>query len=95
MRDPSPRKTTASGHIIYQSHSFRPDVSIQDSARSLAGLVLSDLGEARIGLQQKGLAQPDLYRAPEILLGMPWGPQVDTWSIAVMARLFVYDAYQT
>lgn len=95
LREPSLRKITASGHIIYQSHSFRPSVNIQDSARSLAGLVLSDLGEARIGLQQRGLAQPDLYRAPEIILGMPWGPQVDTWSIAVMARLFVYDVYHS
>ena len=29
---------------------------------------------------------PDLYRAPEVLLVLPWGYPVDMWSIGVMVR---------
>lgn len=48
---------------------------------------LCDFGEARIGKSHKGLIQPDLYRAPEVLFGMEWGPSVDIWSVAVMVSV--------
>lgn len=32
--------------------------------------VLCDFGEARIGECHRGLIQPELYRAPEVLFGM-------------------------
>lgn len=50
---------------------------------------LCDFGEARIGKSHKGLIQPDLYRAPEVLFGMEWGPSVDIWSVAVMVSVCV------
>lgn len=50
---------------------------------------LCDFGEARIGKFHKGLIQPDLYRAPEVLFGMEWGPSVDIWSVAVMVSVCV------
>lgn len=28
---------------------------------------------------------PDLYRAPEIVLGIPWNEKIDIWSVGVMA----------
>lgn len=48
---------------------------------------LCDFGEARIGKSHKGLIQPDLYRAPEVLFGMEWGPSVDIWSVAAMVSV--------
>lgn len=83
LRDPSPRKVTNSGDFIYQSHTFRHEPGWS----AFGELILSDLGEARIGLEQQGLIQPDLYRAPEVMLGMKWGPKVDIWNIAVMVSI--------
>lgn len=48
---------------------------------------LCDFGEARIGKSHKGLIQPDLYRAPEVLFGMEWGPSVDIWSVAALVSV--------
>jgi serine/threonine-protein kinase SRPK3 len=45
---------------------------------------LCDFGEARIGARHKGLIQPELYRAPEVLFDMEWDSKVDIWSLAVM-----------
>ncbi|KAI1338589.1 kinase-like protein [Xylariaceae sp. FL0016] len=63
-------------------------------------LFLCDFGEARIGSQHEGVAMPIQYRAPEIILDMPWGRSVDMWSAGLLAwdllvpeSLFqVYDA---
>ena len=84
QREPSPRRVSSSGNIIYRSHYFRPG----DDFKGWGRVVISDLGEARIGLQHAGLIQPDIYRAPEVILGMKWGPGVDIWSIAMTVRLF-------
>ncbi|KIH86420.1 hypothetical protein SPBR_08451 [Sporothrix brasiliensis 5110] len=48
-------------------------------------LTISDLGQARIGKEHTGIAMPLQYRAPEVILGMPWGPAVDLWSMGVLA----------
>ncbi|OAA68212.1 protein kinase-like protein [Niveomyces insectorum RCEF 264] len=63
-------------------------------------LTICDLGQARIGSEQTGNAMPVPYRAPEVILGMPWGTPVDLWSTGLLAwdllekeSLFrVYDA---
>ncbi|KAH8719925.1 Serine/threonine-protein kinase SRPK [Beauveria bassiana] len=63
-------------------------------------LVISDFGQARIGAEQHGNAMPVPYRAPEVILGMQWGPEVDRWSAGLLAwdllekeKLFdVYDS---
>lgn len=49
-------------------------------------LVISDFGQARIGAEQHGNAMPVSYRAPEVILDMPWGPAVDTWSAGLMVK---------
>ena len=49
--------------------------------------VLCDFGEARIGQSHKGLIQPELYRAPEVLFNMEWGCSVDVWNVAVLVGL--------
>ena len=85
LRDPSPRKVTSNGDFIYQSHIFRHE----PGWTAFGDLVLSDLGEARIGLEQEGLIQPEIYRSPEVVLGMKWGPQIDVWSVAVMVSVHI------
>ncbi|GKZ78393.1 hypothetical protein AnigIFM56816_001951 [Aspergillus niger] len=48
--------------------------------------VLADLGEARLAQgNQTGLIMPNLYRAPEVLLGMKWDNKVDIWAIGQTA----------
>ncbi|KAL3481252.1 kinase-like domain-containing protein [Aspergillus californicus] len=47
---------------------------------------LSDLGEARIAKgRQTGLIMPDVYRAPEVMLRMPWDNKVDIWAVGQVA----------
>ena len=47
--------------------------------------VLCDLGSARMGRDKyQGDIMPDVYRAPEVVLGMEWSSKVDIWSIGVM-----------
>ncbi|GAB7354871.1 hypothetical protein MBLNU459_g5514t3 [Dothideomycetes sp. NU459] len=44
--------------------------------------VLADLGEARICRnKQTDLIMPDVYRAPEVMLGMEWDEKVDLWGL--------------
>lgn len=31
--------------------------------------------------------QPDLLRAPEVILGYPWGPSVDIWSLSCLVSI--------
>lgn len=46
--------------------------------------LLSDFGEARLGDVHNGLIQPDIYRAPEVILGMSWTSKVDIWNVGVL-----------
>lgn len=60
--------------------------------------VLSDFGEARFGSESGTYyddVQPFIYRAPEVLLRMPWNEKIDIWNLAVvvylsMSHLFIY-----
>lgn len=50
--------------------------------------LLCDLSEARFGdAQNTDLVMPDVYRAPEVLLDMPWSYPVDIWSFAMTVRI--------
>lgn len=46
--------------------------------------VLCDFGQARIGESHRGLIQPELYRAPEVLFDMGWNSSADIWNMAVL-----------
>ncbi|KAH7306037.1 kinase-like protein [Stachybotrys elegans] len=48
-------------------------------------LTICDLGQAMIGAEHRGIAMPTQYRAPEVILGMPWGNAVDLWSVGLLA----------
>jgi len=45
---------------------------------------LADLSEARFeNPENVDFVMPDLYRAPEVVLGMPWSYPIDTWGFAM------------
>ncbi len=49
--------------------------------------VLCDFGEARFGrTAYTERIQPYQYRAPEVILRMPWNEKVDIWSVGLMVR---------
>lgn len=49
---------------------------------------LCDLGEARFDHPGNiGLVMPDLYRAPEAVLEIPWSYSIDLWGFAMTVRL--------
>ncbi|OBT86023.1 hypothetical protein VE02_05536 [Pseudogymnoascus sp. 03VT05] len=53
--------------------------------------VLCDFGDAQFGAETyEGEVMPDLYRAPEIVLGIPWNEKIDIWAVGMM----VWDLYE-
>ncbi|KAL1991438.1 hypothetical protein VTN49DRAFT_5430 [Thermomyces lanuginosus] len=52
--------------------------------------LLADFGEARLGDEHEGLFQPDIYRAPEVILGSRWNSKVDIWNVGVM----IWDLFE-
>lgn len=47
--------------------------------------VISDFGDAKFGdAPFVGEVMPDLYRAPEIVLGIPWDEKIDIWAFGLM-----------
>lgn len=69
-------------HPIYPSRG-QPISILEASGAS----TLSDFGSARVleaAAVTRGWCMPDAHRAPEILMGLPWGHQVAIWSIGVM-----------
>lgn len=73
--DPSARKEV-DGRTIYMSRAM---------PLSSGEPVLSDLSEARLGDSERtDFIMPDLYRAPEVTLGMPWSYPVDIWGLGMV-----------
>ncbi|KAF1836434.1 non-specific serine/threonine protein kinase [Decorospora gaudefroyi] len=84
--NPSPSKVIDDTRTIYRSRKLRlPTGDLWGQP------VLCDFGEARIGDSHSGLIQPELYRAPEVLFEMEWGPKVDIWSVATL----VWDLFES
>ncbi|KAL5324143.1 hypothetical protein ACEPPN_008686 [Leptodophora sp. 'Broadleaf-Isolate-01'] len=83
--EPSPTKVINDIRIIYGSRKLGlPRDSLWGQP------VLCDFGEARIGESHRGLIQPELYRAPEVLFDMEWGSSVDIWNVAVL----IWDLFE-
>ena len=77
MNEPAPRKD-ADGVTIYASRGFERPKSIGD-------IVLSDFGEAVSGEKPwQCRAQPEVYRAPEVVLGATWSYPVDIWNVGAL-----------
>ncbi|OGM47747.1 putative protein kinase [Aspergillus bombycis] len=74
---PVPRKPVSPSRTIYLSRLIRPKAG---------PMLLSDFGEARIGLgPHGGDIMPLEYRAPETLLCVGWSYPVDIWSVGLTA----------
>ncbi|KAJ5286359.1 hypothetical protein N7524_001665, partial [Penicillium chrysogenum] len=77
MTSPSARKPVSNERTIYLSRAVLPEEG---------PLRLSDFGEARIGPGPYNYpAMPMPYRAPEIVLGVPWSYPVDIWCVGLTA----------
>lgn len=80
LTEPSARKRRKDGHTIFSS---RPIIAEVDHP------ILCDFGEARFGQDEyNGHVMPDLYRAPEVLLGLPWTSKIDIWALGLMVSHF-------
>ena len=77
--EPIPRKIDGE-RVVYKSR----EIDLPKYARAIGGRMISDFGMARIGDEQEGLIQPDVYRAPEVMLCMPWSSATDIWNVGVM-----------
>ncbi|KAJ8122670.1 hypothetical protein ONZ43_g1188 [Nemania bipapillata] len=85
VEEPSPKKVIDETRTIYGSRKLGlPKDSFWGQP------VLCDFGEARIGQTHKGLIQPELYRAPEVLFNMEWNYSVDIWSVAAL----IWDLFE-
>jgi hypothetical protein len=77
--NPSPRKVVGD-RVIYSSRKLGiPKVHGRP--------ILSEFGEARLGLSSGTHwedVQPLIYRAPEVLLRMPWDQKVDIWNLGAL-----------
>ncbi|KFY06982.1 hypothetical protein V492_07560 [Pseudogymnoascus sp. VKM F-4246] len=83
MDEPSLRKVDGD-RVIYASRAL----DVPDDA---SHVVLCDFGDAQFGSKAYGgEVMPDLYRAPEIVLGIPWNEKIDIWAVGMM----VWDLYE-
>lgn len=79
--EPTPRKVIDENRTIYASRKFRsPNEGLWGEP------VLCDFGRARIGKTHRGDAQPQIYKAPEVLFEMEWSYSIDIWNVGVMVR---------
>lgn len=79
LLDPSPRKVV-DGRTIYLSRELR-------MPKDWGAPVLCDFGSAVTGDQEHlEDVQPDIYRAPEVILEAPWSYQADVWNAGCMVR---------
>jgi serine/threonine protein kinase len=79
LETPSPRKEL-DGRIIYVSRELK-------MPREWGAPVLCDFGSAMSGgIEHFEDIQPNIYRAPEVILESPWTYSVDIWNVGCMVR---------
>lgn len=78
---PSPRKKDGDRTIYSTVELDMPDEP--------GDAIICDFGDAKFGQGPfEGEVMPDLYRAPEIILGIPWNEKIDVWSFGLMVSRF-------
>jgi serine/threonine-protein kinase SRPK3 len=79
LQNPCPRKEL-DGRTIYTSRGLR-------MPKSLGAPILCDFGSAVMGDEEHSEdIQPDIYRAPEVILQAPWSYSVDIWNVGCVVR---------
>ena len=85
LLDPSPRKIVGD-RAIYLSRELR-------MPKNWGAPVLCDFGSAVAGdIEHLEDVQPDIYRAPEVILEAPWSYPVDIWNTGCMVMTSNEDA---
>ncbi|KAJ5355810.1 kinase-like domain-containing protein [Penicillium concentricum] len=83
ISNPSRRKIVGN-RVIYLSRKLK-------KTKQHGRPILCDFGHTRFGsARYSGDIQPYIYRAPEVLLRMPWDQKVDIWNIGVVT----WDLFQ-
>ena len=77
LQDPCPRKVLDE-RIIYTSRTLR-------TPKKYGAPVLCDFGSAVLGQEEYSEdVQPNIYRAPEVILEAPWTHSIDIWNVGCM-----------
>lgn len=80
LQDPSPRKIL-DDHTVYTSR----DLAVP---KKWGAPVLCDFGSVVPGdVEHTEDIQPDIYRAPEVILEVPWSYEVDIWNAGCMVSV--------
>jgi hypothetical protein len=75
------------GRFVYISREL-------NQPKTLGPPVLCDLGNAVDGqVEHTEDMQPDVYRSPEMILGIKWGYKIDIWNVGCMVSLFFQGAH--
>lgn len=83
LQDPCPRKEV-NGRTIYVSQELR-------MPKEWGAPVLCDFGSAVPGdIKHTEDIQPNIYRAPEVIMEVPWTYSVDIWNVGCMVRELVF-----
>ncbi|PIA99024.1 putative serine/threonine-protein kinase sky1 [Cercospora beticola] len=83
VKNPIPRKVDGD-RIVYESRGLR-------MPKTTGPPILCDFGEARFGSSSyTDDIQPYIYRAPEVILDIPWSYEVDIWNVGVM----IWDLFE-
>lgn len=78
LNSPSPRKLVDNGRAIYLSREL-------PSPKDWGAPVLCDFGSAVIdGKGHLEDVQPNIYRAPEVILEASWSNKIDIWNVGCM-----------
>jgi len=78
LAEPSPRKLVKGDRAIYVSCELR-------MPKEWGAPVLCDFGSAMLGdVEHCEDVQPDVYRAPEVILEIPWSYEIDIWNVGCM-----------
>ena len=80
---PSRYRSVGPARRIYASRAFR-----KPHNHAYGDPVLCDFGEARIGTDHAHVdIQPEIYKAPEVLMECGWTHSVDIWNAACLVCL--------
>ncbi|KAH9885146.1 serine threonine protein kinase, CMGC group [Xylariomycetidae sp. FL2044] len=84
LHDPSPRKVAGDGREIYLSRELQ-------MPKRWGAPVLCDFGSAVVDDREHlEDVQPDIYRAPEVILEVPWTNKIDIWNAGCM----IWDLFE-